>query len=62
MRHYTTLDSGDAGRHSPHRTSGSRAHPRKEMAVVIKKTGFDGTFAEFLDYLRTDEQFLCKDA
>ncbi len=33
------------------------ARIRAEMATVIKETGFAGSFAEFLDYLRTDKQF-----
>jgi uncharacterized protein (DUF885 family) len=30
---------------------------RAEMEAVIKRTGFKGSFAEFLTFLRTDEQF-----
>ena len=30
---------------------------RAEMDIIIESTGFDGSFAEFLDFLRTDPQF-----
>jgi uncharacterized protein (DUF885 family) len=30
---------------------------RAEMEVIIESTGFEGSFAEFLDFLRTDPQF-----
>ncbi len=30
---------------------------RREMDAVIEASGFDGSFAEFLDYLRTDPKF-----
>jgi uncharacterized protein (DUF885 family) len=33
------------------------ARIRAEMETVIAETGFDGTFAEFLNFLRTDPQF-----
>lgn len=33
---------------------------RSEMEQVIAETGFDGSFSEFLDYLRTDPQFYAK--
>ncbi len=33
------------------------ARIRKEMEQVILDTGFEGTFAEFLNFLRTDPQF-----
>lgn len=38
------------------------ARIRNEMAVVIEKTGFDGNFAEFIEFLRTDPQFYPKTA
>jgi prolyl oligopeptidase len=34
---------------------------RREMDVVIKEVGFKGTFAEFLEFLRTDPQFYFQD-
>lgn len=36
------------------------ARIRKEMDAVIKKTGFKGDFAAFLNFLRTDPQFYAK--
>ncbi len=33
------------------------ARIRAEMATVIEETGFDGTFAEFAEFLRTDPRF-----
>ena len=35
---------------------------RQEMAEIIKDVKFDGSFAEFLHFLRTDEQFYPKTA
>ncbi len=32
---------------------------RSEMEAVIQETKFEGTFEEFLDFLRTDPQFYC---
>jgi uncharacterized protein (DUF885 family) len=36
------------------------ARIRTEMEAIITKTGFDGSFADFLQFLRTDEQFYAK--
>ncbi len=36
------------------------ARIRKEMEATIKETGFAGSFADFLDFLRTDPQFYAK--
>lgn len=36
------------------------ARIRSEMDGVIEETGFDGTFEEFLEFLRTDPQFYAK--
>ncbi len=33
------------------------ARVRAEMRQIIDEVGFDGTFAEFLEFLRTDDQF-----
>ncbi len=38
------------------------ARIRKEMDAIITDIGFQGTFAEFLNFLRTDEQFYPKTA
>ena len=36
------------------------ARIRAEMEKIIKEVGFNGSFAEFLQFLRTDEQFYAK--
>jgi uncharacterized protein (DUF885 family) len=36
------------------------ARIRKEMDEIIKEVGFEGSFAEFLEFLRTDPQFYAK--
>lgn len=38
------------------------ARIRAEMEAIIAEVGFEGGFAEFLDYLRTDPQFYAKSA
>jgi len=55
-RYFTTLD--DATPHDIHEL-GLRevARIRAEMEGIIKQVEFDGTFAEFIAYLRTDPQF-----
>ena len=56
VRYYTTLDEATAD--SIHSLGLKEvARIRKEMNAVIKETGFNGTFAEFLQFLRTDRQF-----
>jgi prolyl oligopeptidase len=35
------------------------ARIRKEMEKIVKQVKFEGTFAEFLEYLRTDPMFYC---
>lgn len=55
-RFYTTLDSATPdGIHD----IGLRevARIRAEMEAIIRSVEFDGTFAAFIDYLRTDPQF-----
>jgi len=37
------------------------ARIKKEMEKVIKQSGFKGSFTEFINYLRTDEQFYYED-
>lgn len=56
VRYYTTLD--DATPDSIHEL-GLRevARIRAEMNDVIKETDFQGSFPEFLEFLRTDRQF-----
>lgn len=36
------------------------ARIRAEMEAIIKRTGFEGSFADFLEFLRTDDQFYAK--
>lgn len=36
------------------------ARIRAEMDLIIEETGFDGTFSEFVAFLRTDEDFYAK--
>ncbi len=59
VKYYTTLE--DATPDSVHKT-GLRevTRIRKEMEGVIAEIGFDGSFKEFIEYLRTDEQFYPK--
>lgn len=58
VRNYTTLDLSPDDVHA----MGLRevARIRREMNAVIDESGFDGDFAEFLDFLRTDPQFYAK--
>ncbi len=35
------------------------ARIRKEMEAIIEEVGFEGSFREFLDFLRNDPQFYC---
>ena len=56
VRHYTTLD--DATPESVHQQGLAEvARIRGEMAEVIRQVGFQGSFAEFLAFLRSDPQF-----
>lgn len=59
VRYYTTLD--DATPEQIHKLGLKEVKRiRKEMDEVIKETGFEGSFKEFIEYLRTDEQFYAK--
>lgn len=55
VRYYTTLDLTPDEVHE----TGLRevARIRAEMDDIIKQAGFNGSFAEFLEFLRTDPQF-----
>lgn len=55
LEHYTTLKMTPAEVHQIGLQEVARI--RAEMAVVIEKTGFKGSFAEFIEFLRTDKQF-----
>lgn len=58
VKYYTTTDMTPKQIHE----LGLRevARIRKEMEKVIAKTGFQGSFADFLHFLRTDPQFYAK--
>ncbi len=60
IREYTTLDLTPEDIHQ----IGLRevARIQSEMDEVIKKTGFEGSFADFLQFLRTDPQFYASTA
>lgn len=55
VRMYTTLDVTPDEVHE--RGLAEVRRIRAEMDRVIEQTGFEGTFAEFLEFLRTDPQF-----
>ena len=60
VRYYTTLD--DATADSIHELGLKEvARIRAEMMDVIKDAQFDGTFVEFLEFLRTDRQFYAEE-
>ncbi len=56
VRYYTTLD--DATPEGIHEL-GLRevARIRAEMDAIIRQVGFEGSFAEFIEFMRTDERF-----
>lgn len=57
-----TLTTTDATPESIHELGLSEvARIRKEMNAVIRSTGFEGSFEEFLEFLRTDPQFFYED-
>ncbi len=55
VRYHTTLDTSPEEVHQ--RGLDEVARIRAEMDDVIARSGFEGTFEEFLAFLRTDEQF-----
>ena len=55
VRYHTTLDTTPEQVHRVGLDEVARI--RAEMEAVIAETGFTGSFAEFLDYLRTDPKF-----
>ncbi len=55
VRYYTTLDLTPRQVHETGLSEVKRI--RAEMDGVIAKTGFEGSFAEFLEFLRTDPRF-----
>ncbi len=58
IREYTTLDLSAEQIHRIGLDEVARI--QAEMREVIKQTGFKGTFAEFLAFLRTDPQFYAR--
>ena len=59
VRYYTTVDSATPdGIHE--RGVREVARIRAEMNDVIAETGFDGSFDDFLEFLRTDPRFYAK--
>jgi len=56
VRYYTTLP--DATPQSVHRTGLAEVRRiRAEMEAIVREVGYEGTFSEFLTFLRTDPQF-----
>jgi len=55
VRQHTTLDLTPDEVHQTGLEEVARI--RAQMEIVIAETGFEGSFAEFLDFLRTDPQF-----
>jgi len=60
IKEFTTLDTDPDTIHALGTAEVARIHD--EMLATIATTGFQGTFAEFLHYLRTDPQFAPKSA
>jgi uncharacterized protein (DUF885 family) len=60
VRYYTTLDVTPEQVHAIGLAEVARI--RAEMEAVIEKTGFPGSFAEFLAFLRTDPRFYAPSA
>ncbi len=58
VRQYTTLDMTPDEVHQLGLSEVKRI--RAEMDKIIKEVEFTGSFAEFLDFLRTDDQFYAK--
>ena len=55
VRYHTTLDTSPEEVHQ--RGLAEVARIRSEMEAIIEDVEFDGTFAEFLHFMRTDPQF-----
>ena len=58
LEYYTTLDMSADEVHNIGLSEVERIN--KEMKKVMTETGFQGSFSEFFDFLRTDEQFYAK--
>ena len=59
LRYYTSLETDANSVHSLGLSEVRRI--RWEMEDIIEEVGFDGTFAEFLRFLKTDPQFYAQD-
>ncbi|KZN56315.1 DUF885 domain-containing protein [Pseudoalteromonas luteoviolacea] len=57
-KHFTTTDMTPKQIHELGLQEVARI--RSEMNTIIKKVGFEGSFAEFVEFLRTDPQFYAK--
>jgi len=55
IRYFTTLDLSPEAVHETGQSEVSRI--RVEMETLIRKTGFTGSFSEFIAFLRTDPRF-----
>ncbi len=60
VRHFTTLDLTPQAVHDIGKREVARI--RADMQSIIDGLGFEGDFAAFLDFLRTDERFYAKTA
>jgi len=58
LQHYTTLPMTAEEVHQIGLTEVARI--RNEMNTIISRVGFKGSFADFIQFLRTDEQFYAK--
>jgi len=58
VKHFTTLDTTPEAVHQI--GLGETARIRREMDDVVRKVGFQGSFAEFLESLRKDPRFYAK--
>ena len=59
LRYYTSLDTDADAVHALGLSEVRRI--RSQMEDIIEEVEFDGTFAEFLGFLKTDPQFYAKD-
>ncbi|NMP30633.1 DUF885 domain-containing protein [Thalassotalea sp. M1531] len=58
VKHFTTLDMTADEVHEIGLAEVKRI--RGEMQTIIEQVGFEGSFADFVEFLRTDEQFYAK--
>ena len=58
VRFYTTLDMSPEEVYETGLSEVKRI--REEMEAIIEELGYDGSYADFLEFLRTDEQFYPK--